>query len=273
MTWIDVVRATINGLELVAVIFFIALNGWYLVLLVASAFEMRQDRVLQGGETGRRLLASPLAPRISVLAPAYNEQATIAESLRALFGLHYPNLEVVLTNDGSNDRTLDVLEREFELVPIHCIYRRTIGTARVRGIYRTRLYPNLIVVDKENGGRADALNAGLNVATGDLICLIDADTLIEPDAMVKMARPFLDREDVLAVGGTIRIANECEVVAGRVVRTRASKPRRRFPGRRVSARLPLRPARLEPRGRESHHFGRIRHVPPRVPARDRRSRP
>ena len=223
MNWVEIARAAIDGLEIVAIGFFVALNGWYLLLLVASAFEMRQNRLLHDGESSRRLLVSPLAPRISVIAPAYNEEATIAESLRALFGLHYPNIEVVLTNDGSKDRTLAVLQREFDLVPIHCIYRRSIATARVRGLYRTRMYPNLIVVDKENGGRADALNAGLNVATGDLICLIDADTLIEPDAMVKMVRPFLDREDVLAVGGTIRIANECEVDAGRVVRTRVPR--------------------------------------------------
>jgi cellulose synthase/poly-beta-1,6-N-acetylglucosamine synthase-like glycosyltransferase len=223
MSAIEVVRGAIDGLEIIAILFFIALNGWYLVLLVSSALEMRQDRRLHAGESSRRLLASPFAPRISVIAPAYNEQDTIAESLRALFGLHYPNIEVVLTNDGSKDRTLEVLQKEFDLVPIHCIYRRTVATAKVRGLYRTRMFPNLIVVDKENGGRADALNAGLNVATGDLVCVIDADTLIDPDAMVQMVRPFLDREDVLGVGGTIRIANGCEVDAGRVVRTRVPR--------------------------------------------------
>jgi cellulose synthase/poly-beta-1,6-N-acetylglucosamine synthase-like glycosyltransferase len=216
---IAIATAIINGLELVAIIFFIALNGWYLVLLVASAFEMRTHRLLTTGESRDRVLSSPLAPRISVLAPAFNEEATIVESLRSLFGLHYPNIEVVLANDGSKDGTLDVLRREFELVPIHSIYRRSVTTAKVRGLYRTRMHPNLIVVDKVNGGRADALNAALNVATGDLVCVIDADTLIEPDAMVKMARPFLDRDDVLGVGGTIRIVNSSDVSGGRVVET------------------------------------------------------
>jgi cellulose synthase/poly-beta-1,6-N-acetylglucosamine synthase-like glycosyltransferase len=227
----DLIAAIIGVLEISAILFFVALNGWYLVLLIGAAIEMRQHRLLARGDTHLRVLSSPLAPRISVVAAAFNEEATITESLNSLFGLHYPNVEIVIANDGSRDRTLDVLRDGFGLKRIHTIFRRVIPTTRVRGIWRSASHPNLIVVDKENGGRADALNAALNVATGDLVCVIDADTLIEPDGLRKMVRPFLDSPDVLAVGGTIRIANGTIVRDGRVIETRV--PRRPIAGIQV----------------------------------------
>jgi cellulose synthase/poly-beta-1,6-N-acetylglucosamine synthase-like glycosyltransferase len=228
---IGVIAAIITVLEIFAITFFVALNGWYLVLLVGAAIEMRQHRLLARGDTRMRILGSPLAPRISVLAAAFNEQATIAESLNSLFGLHYPNVEIVIANDGSRDGTLDVLRNDFGLKRIHTIFRRVLATQRVRGLYRSAAHPDLIVVDKENGGRADALNAALNVATGEFVCVIDADTLIEPDGLRRMVRPFLDSADVLGVGGTIRIANGSTFRDGRIVETRV--PRRPIAGIQV----------------------------------------
>jgi cellulose synthase/poly-beta-1,6-N-acetylglucosamine synthase-like glycosyltransferase len=203
-------------------------NAFYLLLLVCSGLELREHLHRTWEERSWRLLSSEVAPRLSILAPAHNEEATVGASVRALLTLQYPNLEVVLVNDGSADRTLEVVTREFELQPIHPIYQRVVEHAPVRGMWRSRLFPGLVVVDKENGGKADALNAGLNVASGSLVCAMDADTLIEPDALLRMVRPFLLREDVVAAGGTIRVANGCTVRAGRVVRARV--PRRPLAG-------------------------------------------
>lgn len=214
------ITAGLVGLEWVAFVFFLGVNGFYIALLVSATAEMVRHRRLSKDESRWRVLSSPLAPSISIIAPAHNEEATIAESLRALFGLHYPNLEIVVVNDGSKDRTLDVLRETFDLVRIHPIYRRLIPTRAVRGLFRSGTYPNLVVVDKENGRKADAINAGLNVATGALVCVIDADTLIEPDALQRMVRPFLNSPDVLAAGGTIRIANGSVVRGGRVTEAR-----------------------------------------------------
>lgn len=211
--------------------YFLVVNGFYLVLLAAAGLEMRRHLLYSRGESRWRVLGSAVAPRISMLAPAYNEAATIRESLRSLLALHYPGLEVVVVNDGSKDATMDVLREHFDLIPIHPIYERKIPTKAVVGLYRSRSHVNLVVVDKENGGKADALNAALNLSTGTLVCAIDADTLIEPDALQRMVRPFLRTDDLVAVGGTIRVANECEVVGGRVVRTHA--PRRPIPGFQV----------------------------------------
>jgi len=135
---------------------------------------------------------------------------------RGLLTLHYSNLELVVVSDGSTDRTMDILRQEFELEPFHTIYWKRIDTAPVVALYRSHTFPNLLVVDKENGGKADALNAALNMATSRLVCTIDADTVIEPDALQRMVRPFLERPDLVAAGGTIRPINASRVSSGRV---------------------------------------------------------
>jgi cellulose synthase/poly-beta-1,6-N-acetylglucosamine synthase-like glycosyltransferase len=163
-----------------------------------------------------------------VLAPAYNEALTVTESVRSLLTLAYPNLEVVVVNDGSSDETVAVLERDFGLAPVYPIFQRVIDSQPIRRIFRSPTTRGLVVVDKENGGKADALNAGLNIARGELVCAIDADTIIESDALLRMVRPFLTSADVLAAGGTIRVANGSRVAGGRVVQARA--PARMLPG-------------------------------------------
>jgi len=200
-------------------LYFLAVNGWYLVLLVSSLLELRRHMLLITDESRHLLLSSTLSPTISILAPAYNEEATIETSLRALLALQYPNLEVIVISDGSKDRTVQVLSEKFDLVPVKTIYEQRIKTRPVRALYRSSTYPSLVVVDKENGGKADALNVGLSFARGDLVCAMDADTLIEADGLQRMVRPFLYATDVVATGGTIRVVNGSEVKFGRVVKT------------------------------------------------------
>jgi len=218
-------------LEWAILVYFLLVNGWYLVLLVSAAAEMRRHVLLSRGQARWKMLGSRVVPSISMLAPAYNEAATIAESVRALLALYYPDLEVVVVNDGSKDATMAVLIDQFELQPIHPIYQKRISSAEVVALYRSRTHPNLVVVDKRNGGKADALNAGLNLATGELVCAIDADTLIEPDALIRMVRPFIDNDQVIAAGGTIRVANSSRVRGGRVTETHV--PRQAIPGFQV----------------------------------------
>lgn len=199
--------------------YFVLVNGFQTVLLMSSALELGAYRRRAWGDEPRALLGSEVAPRVSVLAPAFNEQDTIVESVRALLSLRYPNLEVLVVNDGSTDATLANLAAAFELTPVHPIFRRQLETEPVVGLYRSRLHPHLVVINKENGGKADALNAGLNVSSGQLVCALDADSLVEHDALLRMVRPFLADPRVVAVGGTIRVANEADVRYGRVVRS------------------------------------------------------
>ena len=231
MTLTAVALLALVWMEWAILVYFLAVNGFYVLLLASAAAEMRHHLHAIRGENRRRVLSSDVAPRVSVLAPAYNEAATIEESIRSLLSLEYPDLEVVVVNDGSKDATIEVLRDRFELEAVHTVYRRRIPTKEIRQLYRSRIHPNLVVADKVNGGKADALNAALDLASGDLVCAIDADTLIEPDALLRMVRPFLRNDDILAAGGTIRVVNDCDVASGRVVKVRA--PRRFVPGVQV----------------------------------------
>src|SRR5437868_1658120 len=199
--------------------YFLAVNGWYLVLLVSSLLELRHHMLLITDESRHLLLSSTLSPTISILAPAYNEEATIETSLRALLALQYPSLEIIVISDGSKDRTIQVLIEKFDLVAVKTIYEQRIKTKPVRSLYRSSTYGALVVVDKENGGKADALNVGLSFARGELVCAMDADTLIEQDGLQRMVRPFLYATDVVATGGTIRVVNGSQVKHGRVEKT------------------------------------------------------
>lgn len=229
--WSDLASLVFVHLEWTILAYFVLVNSFYAVLLLSAGWEMLWHARQVRGESRWYLLSSQVAPRISILAPAYNEAATIGESVRALLALYYSDLEVIVVNDGSKDTTFAVLQEQFNLVSMHPIYRRQLDTKPVRGLYRSRSHPNLLIVDKENGGKADALNTGLQLATGELVCAMDADTLIEADALLRLVRPFLMRRDVLAAGGTIRIVNGSVVESGQVVRPRA--PRRALAGFQV----------------------------------------
>ena len=220
-------------LEWAMLCYFVAVNTFYALLLASAARELTRHVLSVRGEDRLRILGSPSAPRISILAPAYNEEATIDDSVRSLLALYYANLEVIVVNDGSRDDTLGVLTRAFELVPVHAAFEPRVVTEPVRQVYRSRTAPNLLVVHKENGGKADALNVGLNIASGDLVCSIDADTLIESDALQRMVRPFVFDADVVAAGGTIRVANGSTISRGRMLRMRA--PRHALAGFQVVA--------------------------------------
>jgi cellulose synthase/poly-beta-1,6-N-acetylglucosamine synthase-like glycosyltransferase len=153
-------------------------------------------------------LAAP--PFVSIVAPAYNEALTIVDSIRALLALEYEGREIVVVNDGSKDNTLAILTQAFELVEAPVAFEQPLKSAPPRGAYRSLVEPALVVIDKVNGGsKADALNAGINAASGQLVLVIDADTMLEPDALSRAAMPFLEHPDTVAVGGYVAIANGC----------------------------------------------------------------
>jgi cellulose synthase/poly-beta-1,6-N-acetylglucosamine synthase-like glycosyltransferase len=225
---IEVLRFVLESSQYFVLVYFVWVNSFYAVMLVCAALALRRHRLRTWQQHYRRLLGSRGAPRLAVVAPAYNEEATIVESLRSLLTLRYPNLEVVVVNDGSTDRTLEMLEREFDLYRVHPDPEPLVEHAPITGIHRSRRVDHLLVVDKVNGGKSDAMNAGLNASGAELICFIDADTLIEPDALLRLVQPYIESDDVAACGGTIRVANGSLVRSGRVVERRA--PRRFLPG-------------------------------------------
>lgn len=200
-----------------------AQNAIHLGQLGLAAVAFRRSPELDGAGLLWRRYADA-APPITLLVPAYNEEVTIEESVRSLLALQYPNFEVVVVNDGSSDGTMAALTRAFELVPASRRYELAAPHKPIRGVYQAPHQPRLLVVDKENGGKADALNAAINLARSPIVCSMDADSLLEPDSLLLAVRPFLDDpERTVAVGGTVRVANGCEISYGRVTEVRTPR--------------------------------------------------
>ena len=203
----------ILGIEYFFLLYFLALHGGYFALDIIALLTVpryMQSRVI--GDLPHSCSAFDLP--ISVVAAAYNEEAIIVSTVRSLLQLNYAEFELVIVNDGSKDETLEVLQQEFKLVHFPEAYRARLPCARVRGIYLSTLYPNLRVIDKDNGGRSDSLNAGINVARYPLLCIIDADSVLQRDSLQRAVQPFLEDPRTIACGGTIRIANGCQVRSG-----------------------------------------------------------
>src|SRR5262245_60446993 len=162
--------------------------------------------------------ASPFTPPVSIILPAYNEEAGVVASVHSLLDLRYPRHEVIVVNDGSTDDTVEVLRAAYDLVPVREALRTRIATAPVRGAYVSRIHPNLWLLDKENGGKADALNAGINASAHAYFCAIDADAVLEQDSLLRMILPFVDDPElVAAAGGIVRVANGAVIESGGLV--------------------------------------------------------
>ncbi len=202
--------------EWLFLLYFAGLTGIYLLLNFSAFSVISRNMVYQDINEGVSLYTGFEFP-ITLLAPAYNEETTIASSIHSLLQLSYPEYEIIVINDGSKDATLDVLIKEFSLQPIPEAYRIQIPTQPVKTVYRSTRYHNLRVVDKENGGKADALNAGINCARYPLFCGMDADSVLPRDGLFRIVRPFLEDPDTVAVGGIVRLVNGCEVRDGNLV--------------------------------------------------------
>ena len=208
--------------------FFIAFVVVHTSVLIFAAVGLRRYATRVKVNNPRRALRSPLAPRISILVPAYNEATGIWDSVRSLLALDYPQLQVVVINDGSKDETLNRLIEGFDLKRSLSPMPPHLPCKPIRAVYVPRSQLRLLVIDKDNGGKADSLNAGINFASFPLFCSVDADSILEQDALAKAAMPFIeDPRRTIATGGLIRVANGCRVERGRV--TEAHLPRSALP--------------------------------------------
>jgi len=202
--------------------YYLASNLSYLMMLIVA---LKTSAAHQRRLESHRLpwiKESPMAPPITVIAPAHNEENSIRVAVRNLLELEYPELEVIVVNDGSEDGTLKEMQEEFHLRPVRAVYIPVAKSAPVRGLYRSDTDARLVVIDKEPGGsKADAVNAGLNAATSPYVCVVDADSLLERDALLRMMVPILaDPKRVVAVGGIIRVLNGSEIEGGHLRRVR-----------------------------------------------------
>ena len=207
------------------------LFGSYLMLGIFSAIALRKYLRKNSYVNYNSLVLSPLSPKISIIAPAFNESKTIIDNVRTLLSLYYNNFEVILVNDGSTDNTFEKIKDEYELTRVNYYFDYRIPCERIRGVYKSKnpSYNRLTVIDKNNGGKADSLNAGINICQSSLFVSIDADSIIEPDSILKLVKPFLEEKEkkVIGAGGVIRIVNSCEVERGHIREIRL--PRQMLP--------------------------------------------
>jgi len=210
-------------IELAILCYFALINTIYFVFTIVAFFDLLSfDRRSRRRGFGDVLSGTTFRP-ISILIPAHNEEATIVSSVHSVLELGYPEFEVIVINDGSTDDTLRLLQESFSLFPVTDTTRPQLKTSPIRRIYRALDHPNLIVLDKERGGKSDALNAGINVSTYPLFCAIDADSLISSDALLRIARPFVEDDRIVAAGGVVRVLNGSVIERDRVVASRAPK--------------------------------------------------
>jgi cellulose synthase/poly-beta-1,6-N-acetylglucosamine synthase-like glycosyltransferase len=217
--WFIVLAVVLQPLFL---LYFVVYNTYTLWLIGLSAREVRRRVAGHFLEDLDLIDDRDLTKPLTMIVPAFNEEVTIVESVTGLINCDYPRFEIVVVNDGSTDSTLERLRRAFQLRRTDAPYRQAIATAPVRAIYvGTAPLPagmmQLVVIDKENGGKADALNAGINASTAPYFVSLDADSILDQRALKELMRVVQEDPRVVAVGGQVAIANGCTVRNSRVV--------------------------------------------------------
>ncbi|UXI66642.1 glycosyltransferase family 2 protein [Tahibacter amnicola] len=211
-------NATVHAIMMLIFGYYMCLHGIYLLLILIGATQLRRYHLGINYGDFKRIAESQLTMPFSVIVPAYNEEMVIVNTVQGALALRYPQHEVIVVNDGSTDATMDLLIKHFGLRQIHKVGPRPLPTKAVRAVYESYEFPNLVVVDKENGKRADAINAAANLSRYPMLCVIDADCVLETDALVRAVRPFLRNSRVVAAGGIVRPANGLEVEDGHIIR-------------------------------------------------------
>ncbi len=214
---INLLAQYVTDFNYVVIYYSLALTAFTLLLMILSFSNVKKQAKLWNYKNISMLFRKRMLPTISIIAPAYNEEKSIVSSVKSLLNLKYPQFELIVVNDGSSDETLPSLINAFQLIRTDYQYKASLATAPIRGIYRNASLPNLVVIDKSNGGKADSLNAGINVANNEYFCGIDADSLLEPEALLRLASLTLDEvTETPALGGNILPINSCKVDNGQI---------------------------------------------------------
>jgi cellulose synthase/poly-beta-1,6-N-acetylglucosamine synthase-like glycosyltransferase len=221
---VSLLETVLTGLGVVTIVYFAVLSLLYgafaLIGLRAVILESRQTSDTELRDLMERDVFKP----VSIIVPAFNEEQSIVAAVRSFVTLHYPKFEVIVISDGSTDGTMDRLIEAFALVEEPRVWARTLSTEPVTRVMRSLRDPGLIVAEKANGGKADAVNAGINLARYPLVAPVDSDCLLDAQAILRATRNFVKDDSVIAVGGTVRPLNGATVVGGRA--TALHMPRR-----------------------------------------------
>ncbi len=199
--------------------YYVFANILYLVLFSAAVWGILRHLMRLDYGNYQESINPAIAPPVSVIISAYNEEANIVESVRSLLRQNYHDFEVLVINDGSTDSTLKRLIDSFSLSRSDLVYRDIIETAPVRGFYINPEKPNLIIVDTVHSGKPDSLNVGINVSHTPYFCTVDADTVLEQHAILSLMRPIIEKPELIkATGGIVRVVNGSTVENGRLLK-------------------------------------------------------
>ena len=223
----EILNIVLEYVNIVFLVFTIVLfSGYAVMCYLATRNSLHYKHKNSFGDLSK-VMASPLAPSITIIAPAYNEGLTIVENIRSLMSLRYVDYEVMVVNDGSKDDTLEKMIEAYDLVLVEQEIDPDWKSKPIRGIYKSkhRSFSKLTVVDKENGGKSDALNTGMSLSANRYVGCIDVDCLLLPDALLHVVKSFFQRSEkrVIAVGGVIRVANSCVIQGGQLEEIRLPK--------------------------------------------------
>ncbi len=207
--------------------YFLVISVCYTILLIASIPDvLKRFKELLFGEVFPIAKSAGTIP-VTVIIPAYNEQENILNCVKSALNSTYKNLKVIVVSDGSTDATIDRLNKRYKLQPQPAMFPEYIKTAEVKQLYVSATHPQLSVIEKAHSGTGDTLNVGLNATQTPLFLTLDADSMLEPDTIPRLAYCMLNEPHTIAVGGGVYLLNDCEVVNGEVVTPK-------FPNRYVS---------------------------------------
>lgn len=205
----------------------IAINIFYNGQMLISFFDILSYIKKSKASDYKRYIASKNMIPISIVVPAYNEEKTIIDNIKSLLALNYFEYEIIIVNDGSKDSTKDKIIKEFDLKKVNQPVKRSLSTKELLGIYRNtdQQYERLVLIDKLNGGKADAINAGINLSAFPIFACIDADSILENDSLIKLTMLFVENPETIAVGGIVRIANGSIIKDGKLIEMNIPKSR------------------------------------------------
>ena len=214
MGFLNAVRSFIVVFNYFCMAFTLILNIIYIIQLFISLIRVHKNYDKTFSDDFYSYIESDNLLPISLIIPAYNEEENIVQNVRSLMKMNYPQYEIIVVNDGSTDKTGELLVNAFHMHKIETSIRYQIPTEKIEGVYFSKDYPNLLYVQKKNGGKSDALNAGINISRYPLFTCLDADSRLEKDALLRLSLEFIKDSRTVVAGGLVRIANGSRIVDG-----------------------------------------------------------